>query len=79
MKVDFFIEGEEDPVGSGDWPTVPEVGEPFSFGEGDYTVESRSWGTHVKGDGSPLWNQPYCAVTLVKSSTITTPPSTTDH
>jgi len=65
MKVEFFVEGEEDALGGGRrWCNIPNVGEIITLNGVTYVVKSRDWGTYVQGDGESLWDEPYVAIWL---------------
>lgn len=72
MIVEFYDYDSEDdtPIGKGDWPCVPNVGDSCYFEGVSYTVKARDWGTFVNGLSEALWNQPFCSITLVKANKL---------
>lgn len=67
MRVDIYVEGEEEPLCVTEWETVPDVGEPFRADGVYYKVSHRDWGVTCQGNGDPNWGSLYCVLTLTKS------------
>ena len=68
MRVEIYIENEEDPIGGGEWDVVPNVGNSFYHDRKDYNVIEVAWGLCVRGNGEPLWDKPCCTITISLSN-----------
>lgn len=62
-----LLEEDGEILAMANWTAIPDVGERFSTGQGDYEVIDRGWGICCKGDYSPIWGQQCVTLTLRKA------------